>query len=96
MGMDNLPRVENVSARRPTTLRVKWRGGPSDDIDLAGWIATGGDILTQLSNPVVFDKVSVSDYGAAVAWDDDLRIDAVHLKRIARKQRQRGYAPAPR
>jgi hypothetical protein len=80
--MGKTPRVERVAARKPTTLRIKWRGGRSEDIDLAGWIATGGDILARL-NFDLFGKVRIADYGAAVAWDDDdLRIDAVHLEQL--------------
>jgi type IV secretory pathway TrbD component len=93
--MDNLPRIERIAVRGPTTLRVKWRRGASEDIDLAGWIATGGDILAQLSNLDVFNKARVAEYGTAVAWDDDdLRIDAVHLERIAREQQPFGAKEA--
>ena len=57
--MEKTPRIERVAVRGPTTLRIKWRGGPADDIDLAGWIATGGEILGRLRNPDVFAKRSV-------------------------------------
>jgi hypothetical protein len=93
--MEKTPRIERVTARNATTLRVKWRRGRSDDIDLAGWVATGGELLAPLNNPHRFAKVSVADYGAAVAWDDDdLRIDAVHLEQIAREQRPFGAKQA--
>jgi hypothetical protein len=89
--MHNTPRVERVVARKPTTLRIKWRHGRSEDIELAGWIATGGDILARLNDSGVFGKARVTDYGAAVAWDDDdLRIDAVHLDQLAQEQRPFG------
>jgi hypothetical protein len=93
--MDKMPRIERVVARKPTKLRIKWRRGPSDDIDLAGWIATGGDILAPLNNPDVFGKARIADYGAAIAWNqDDLRIDAVHLEQLAREQRPFGAKEA--
>jgi hypothetical protein len=86
--MEKIPRIERVAVRRPTTLRVKWRGGATDDVDLAGWIATGGDILIRLSNADLFANATVVDHGTAVAWDeDDLRIDAVHLELLAKEQR---------
>ncbi|HEY7243781.1 MAG TPA: hypothetical protein VH678_07845 [Xanthobacteraceae bacterium] len=85
--MDKMPRIERAVARRPTTLRIKWRSGRSVDIDLAGWIATGGDILAPLNNSALFAKARIADYGAAVTWDDeDLRIDAVHLEHLAQEQ----------
>ena len=93
--MDKTPRIERVVARGPTTLRIKWRHGPNDNIDLAGWIATGGDILARLNNFELFKKARLADYGAAVAWDDDdLRIDAVHLEQLAREQRPFGARQA--
>jgi hypothetical protein len=93
--MEKLPRIERVSVRGPTTLRIKWRRGASDDVDLAGWIATGGEILARLDHQDVFDKARVADYGAAIAWDDDdLRIDAVHLKQLALEQRPFGAKEA--
>ena len=93
--MNKLPRIERVAVRGLTTLRIKWRRGASDNVDLAGWIATGGDILARLGSQDVFDKVRVADYGAAIAWDDDdLRIDAVHLERLALEQRPFGAKEA--
>ena len=93
--MDKTPRIERVLARGPTTLRIKWRRGPSDDIDLAGWIATGGGILARLNNSDLFGKARIADYGAAVAWDDDdLRIDAAHLEQLALEQRPFGAKEA--
>jgi hypothetical protein len=93
--MDKTPRVERVAARGPTTLRIKWRRGPSGDVDLAGWIATGGDILARLNNPDLFRKARIADYGSAVTWDDDdLRIDAVHLEQLGLEQRPFGAKEA--
>ena len=93
--MNKTPRIERVVVRGPTTLRIKWRRGPSDDIDLAGWIATGGNTLAPLYNSDLFGKARIADYGAAVAWnDDDLRIDAVHLEQLALEQRPFGAKQA--
>ena len=93
--MDKTPRIERVAVRGPTTLRIKWRRGTSDDIDLAGWIATGDNTLARLDNSDLFGKARITDYGAAVAWDDDdLRIDAVHLEQLALEQRPFGAKEA--
>ena len=81
--MENrLPRIEFVKVDGPSTVRVRWKGQRSADIvDLAGWIATGGEILAPLKDPGVFTRAGVGGYGSAVEWDDgDLAIDAVHLK----------------
>jgi hypothetical protein len=92
--MELMPRIADVAATGPSALRIKWRdkSRPST-IDLAGWIATGGELLAPLKNPKVFERVAVADYGAAVAWGDedgDLRIDAVHLEMLASEQKPFG------
>jgi hypothetical protein len=59
-----------------------------DQVELAGWIATGGEIFSALTEPAVFARAKIADYGSSVAWDDDdLRIDAAHLDLLAREQR---------
>jgi hypothetical protein len=95
--MEKIPRIQKVTAALPTALDIKWKGGQIDRIDLAGWIATGGDILAPLRNPDVFVRAFVDDYGSSVAWDDhDLRIDAVHLSLLAQEQRSFGAREAAR
>jgi hypothetical protein len=86
---EKLPRVESVSVTGSMTLRVHWRGVRTTDlVDLAGWVATGGDILAPLLDQAVFARAHVENYGTAVAWDDgDLAIDAFHLKQIADEQK---------
>jgi DNA-binding transcriptional regulator YiaG len=86
-----LLRIEKVEARPPTGVVVRFRGDKaSTSIELAGWIATGGEILAPIRDPRVFAKVGVSDFGAAISWDGgegDLSIDAVHLKKLADEQK---------
>jgi len=80
-----LPRIEAVRPEAGFVIRVRWRGNrASDTVNLAGWIATGGDLLKALCDPAVFARARVENYSAAVAWDDnDLAIDAHHLKMLA-------------
>ncbi len=82
-----LPRIRSVSAEGPSTIHVRWRGNGDARIDLAGWIATGGDILAPLRSPELFGHAHVAGHGTAVAWDDDdLMIDAAHLEELALQQ----------
>lgn len=86
-----LPRIATVTRIGPTVLGVTWRDGPSDRVDLAGWIATGGDILAPLKDEATFATARLGDFGAAVEWgpeDGDLAIDAHHLRLIANEQRR--------
>jgi hypothetical protein len=87
---EELPRIEAVSVASPATLRLQWQGKRTgDSVDLADWIAAGGDILAPLREAPIFAKASVGNYGAAVVWDDgDLAIDAAHLKMLADEQEQ--------
>jgi hypothetical protein len=87
-----LPRIEAVTVDGPSTLHVRWRGDKHEDtVNLIGWIATGGDILAPLRDPEVFAQAAVESHGRAVGWgDDDLAIDALHLKKLAEEQRPFG------
>jgi hypothetical protein len=82
-------RVAKVSATGPTTLHVEWKEGGGTDVDLSGWIARGAPITDPLREPAVFDAPRIIDYGAAIAWtdDDDLAIDATHIRILAEPQR---------
>jgi len=84
-----LPRIAKVAPIASATLRITWKDGRSaDTVNLRGWIATGGNILAPLTNEVTFRTARVAEYGSAIAWgdDDDLVIDAYHLRALADEQ----------
>ena len=87
--MSQSPRIHKVGAETESVLMVTWSDAVRDRIDLAGWISTGGSALEALKQNAVFQNARVSDYGLAVAWDEDgdIAIDSVHLRRIAEEQR---------
>jgi hypothetical protein len=76
------PRIEHVSATGPATLRVQWSGETTPvDVNLADWIATGGQTLAALNRR--FQQGC--NCGRAVLWNDsDLSIDAAHLMQLAK------------
>ena len=84
------PRIEKVSVSGPATVRVKWKGkGTPVEVNLTGWIATGGEALAALNKKDTFNKATVGNYGSAVLWDDgDLAIDATHLMMLANEQKK--------
>jgi hypothetical protein len=86
------PRIEKVSVTGPATLRVKWKGkGTAVDVNLTGWIATGGEALAALNRKDTFGKAKVGNYGSAILWDDgDLAVDATHLMLLANEQKKFG------
>ena len=87
---DTLPRIDAVSVEGAARLGIKWRGKSRKDVvNLAGWIATGGDVLSPLKIPATFGKATVGNYGAAVTWDEnDLAIDAYHLRALSDEQKK--------
>lgn len=83
---EKLPRIERARADGPATISLRWRGDTGETVvNLAGWIATGGDTLARLTDATVFATVRVGDYGASLEWGEngDLAIDAGHLKMLA-------------
>jgi DNA-binding transcriptional regulator YiaG len=85
----NNGRVEVVEALDGTALNVVWRDGSESSAELAGWIATGGEMLSPLMDADIWKTARVADFGATVEWEgDDLAIDAVHLQSIAADQRE--------
>jgi len=92
----SMPRIATVDTIGAGVIKVKWKDRTSDRIDLSGWIATGGGVLSPLRDHKLFNSPRVSEYGASIAWgnDDDLRIDAVHLEQIAAEQRPFGARAA--
>ena len=87
-----IPRIDAVRIDGPSTLLVRWRGKRAfESVNLAGWVATGGDLLAPLKDAATFGRAHVASFGGAVAWDDDdLAIDAMHLKMLADEQRPFG------
>ncbi|WP_207458973.1 hypothetical protein [Azospirillum sp. SYSU D00513] len=87
--MAETSRIEAVSIAG-TVLTVRWLGGGTDDIDIAGWLARPGpsefDIL---KDPAVLARPKVKGWGTVVAWDEegDVGIDNVHLRLLAEQQK---------
>lgn len=82
-------RISAVEAEPPATLIVAWSKGGSDRVDLSGWLASAGPVLSSLKDPDIFARAAVGEHDAAVTWDDDegdLAIDAFHLERLAEEQ----------
>ncbi|WP_413992954.1 hypothetical protein ACMDCR_13140 [Labrys okinawensis] len=85
---DELPRIDSVSVTGPLTVSVTWKSGGTAQINLAGWIATGGDLLAALNTGSLFGSAHAAEYGTSIAWgeDDELMIDAEHLRLLAEEQ----------
>ena len=89
----DMPRIAHVAAELPARLRIDWKGGGSDIVDLAGWIAAGRCVLAGLADPDVFAAPRLIAFDSAVEWgepDGPPAIDAHHLKLIADEQKAFG------
>lgn len=82
---NDIPKIAAVATVAPNIIDVTWRDGRADRIDLSDWIAKGSAVIAPLADPAVFATARVDDYGSAIAWgdDEDLGIDAFHLRLIA-------------
>ena len=85
----SLPRIRNVKVVGPSSIEVTWHDRRRDLVNLIGWIATGGELLAPLADPHIFSTARAGAHGSSIEWgnDDDLAIDAIHLAKIAGKQR---------
>ncbi|WCK05368.1 hypothetical protein [Agrobacterium tumefaciens] len=82
------PRIKNIVTKRPGILKTNWTDGGQSTVDLSGWIASGGELLTPLLSTDVWKTATIADYGASVEWDSqNLEIDAYHLYQIVKNQR---------
>jgi hypothetical protein len=85
-----IPRAAAVIATDHPVLRVSWRDGGSDAVDLSGWIALNH--LSSLADKKNFAEASVVDDGLTVRWGDDdgPYLSTYLLASIAEKQRPFG------
>ncbi len=87
--MQDVAHIQAVIATGSSTLTVTWGDGSISHVDLAGWIARGGQGFAALRNALIFAGATVGLYGGNVTWDDDegdLAIDSEHLRMIAEHQ----------
>lgn len=92
MASTTLPRVRSAKAGESFNIVVNWSDDTApSDINLAGWIKTGSEVLAPLKRPGIFATAAVGEHGSMIYWGDpdgDLAIDAVHLHRLAQEQEE--------
>jgi hypothetical protein len=82
-----IPKVAAVaSGPAPSTLRVTWRGGRTDLVDLSGMIARVPG-LAPLGDPDLFARARPVARGVGVGWPGDIDIAGVTLEFLAAEQR---------
>jgi len=65
------PRIRSITKTLfGPVLMIFWTDAQQTEVNLAGWIATGGDILAPLRDPDTFSIAHVAEHGAAIIWGD--------------------------
>ncbi len=78
-------RISEVEAGAGLTLRVVWRTGDADEIDLAD--ALNHAVFARIrSDRRFFEQVQIGEFGAYVFWDDDTDISGEYLAGFAKNQ----------
>src|SRR5438046_7580408 len=86
--MDTLPRIKAVTATRaPWTLKVTWKDGIKDRVDLTGLIHCSRHFRVFLGNAAAFRNVQLSAFGGGIEWENGLDYGADTLKIMADEQR---------
>ena len=82
-----IPRIETVEAgEEPCTLRIRWNNGEESMVDVSGLIETFRVFTPLRSDRGLFAAVKVGEYGAHIAWNDDMDMAASTLWRLAQEQ----------
>jgi hypothetical protein len=86
--MEELKRLKSVAAVRDKlyTLRVVWRNGGKDTVDMTGVIHRVA-AFTPLRDPAAFRKVRVIADGLGIGWNGGLDYSARSLRLLAEEQR---------
>ncbi len=82
-----LPRIVSVAAgAKPLALQIRWNTGGDALVDVSGMINSFRFYAALRQNAELFRHVRVGEFGADVAWDDDLDMSADTLWRLAQEQ----------
>ena len=87
--MEELRKLRSVAAvrGRPYVLRIVWRDGRTDTVDMTG-VVHRLKAFTPLRDPGRFRKVRVITEGLGIGWDNDLDYAARSLRILAEEQRR--------
>lgn len=81
------PRIASVAAVAPFVLRVCWKNGQVDEIDVEGLISTYRVFKPLRQDPGLFSAVRAGEYDSDVIWTDQIDMSSSTLWRLANEQR---------
>lgn len=81
----SLRRIASVSAEAPYRLRIVWRDGGIDTVDMTR-VIRGQTLFAPLLDPAVFGQVEVIDHGSGIEWINGIDYSADSLAQLAAYQ----------
>lgn len=78
-----LPRIESAEALDERRVRVVWRGGLAQDIDIAPALSSRRLFLRLRTDDALFRTLRVNEDGNAIEWADGAELTAIWLERLA-------------
>lgn len=78
-----LPRIGHVEVLDARRLRVTWRSGETNDVDVAPALLSHRLFVDLRSNDELFRTASKDEYGDAVVWSDGSELAATWLYELA-------------
>jgi hypothetical protein len=80
-----LRRIASVSAEPRYRLRIVWRDGETDTVDMTG-VVRGLNLFAPLRDPAAFARVVVIDHGSGIEWSNGLDYSSDSLAHLAAEQ----------
>jgi hypothetical protein len=80
---DVLPRIEAAEPLDSRVVRVTWRDGTSQEIDISPALASRRLFLRLRTDDELFRTLRVNEDGNAVEWEDGTELTAIWIERLA-------------
>ena len=78
-----LPRIEAAEALDGRNVRVTWRDGTSQVVDITPALASRRIFLRLRTDEALFHSLRVNEDGNAIEWDDGAELTAIWIERLA-------------
>jgi len=78
-----LPRIDTAEPLDGRKVRVTWRDGSSQDIDISAALASRRIFLRLRTDDALFRTLRVNEDGNAIEWDDGAELTAIWIERLA-------------
>lgn len=78
-----LPRIVSVQALAPHRLRVVWKSGETQDVDVGPALMSHRAFVRLRTDDVLFGSAKVDEFGDAVIWDDGSELAATWIHELS-------------